>query len=96
MAVITLSTRHTLFLSKVAIQRHGGCWAHRYFRPAIQENAGRAVRRDACPHGHEYDEANTITRPNRLGNPSRECRECNRQRAQRNRALAKGETTTWL
>ena len=31
-----------------------------------------------CPQGHPYDEANTMIRRTKLGNPERHCRECNR------------------
>jgi hypothetical protein len=62
-----------------------------HLRPATaQENVLRGLRRRThCPRGHPFNEANTMIRTNRLGNPSRECAECNRQRARDRRAQSK-------
>jgi hypothetical protein len=62
-----------------------------HLRPATnQENVLRGFRkRTHCPKGHPFNEANTMIRLNRLGNPSRECAECNRQRARDVRAKTK-------
>ena len=58
-----------------------GCVRPDHLEPVTtRENALRGDRatRTHCIHGHEYTEANTIRRVNRLGNPGRQCRECRR------------------
>lgn len=56
-----------------------------------------AVRNKAkthCPQGHVYDQANTIIRRDRQGRQIRDCRACQRQRAQQYRARQKAKATT--
>ena len=48
---------------------------------AGEVNGARNREKTHCPHGHEYDEANTYVNP--AG--SRECRACNREKCRRRR-----------
>lgn len=48
-------------------------------------------RRTECPHGHPYDEANTMVIIRRDGGRSRGCRECARIRGRRRYAIKMGK-----
>lgn len=59
-----------------------------------RSNSRRGAARTHCPHGHEYNESNTLYETKKNGNVMRRCRTCRTDQMSTRRRLASASSQT--